>query len=210
MRDPAVDKRSSRARPFPLPDGTTQRRKLEPLELARWIETRAERLADRWLLDVRARHPRWDGDLEGLLSRFFNLLTTMLPATLGPFREEVEPLWVQASQLFGSVAAHRGLAVGEAVEEFQVFREVFIRALYAEPPAAGQYPIPLRELLRLNRIIDLGVTHAGVGHADGLFFALFQGSGVAEHMDAELTEEVNAQLGTIRDEFTAISGRAGG
>ena len=122
------------------------------------------------------------------MGRFCGLLTRMLPGALGPLREHVEPLWLQTAELFGSVAAQRGLAAGEALDEFQILREVLIRELYADPPAGGRVPLSLRDLLRLNRVIDRGVTQAGVGHADALFFALFQGSGVPEHLDADEAE----------------------
>jgi hypothetical protein len=182
----------------------TTRAKLEPLEFARWVEQRVERLAERWLTEVESKQGRQRSDVQALLKPFFKLLTSMLPASLGPYREQVEPLWLQASELFGSVAAQRGLAAGEGVDEFQILREVLIRELYAEPPAGGQVPIPLRELLRLNRLIDRGVSRASVGHADVLFFALFQGSGVPEHLSDEVRQEVTAQLEAIGEEFRTV------
>lgn len=203
MRDPGGS-RSPLARASAPRDVPTRRRKLEPLEFARWVERHAAPLADRWLGEVLARHPRPGSAVEMLLGRFFRLFTSMLPASLGPYREHVEPLWVQAAELFGSVAAQRGLAAGEAVEEFQVLREVLIRELYVEPPAEGQLPLPLRDLLRLNRVIDRGVTQTSVGHADVLFFALFQGSGVPEHLDAQVTQEVTSQLDAIGAEFGTL------
>jgi hypothetical protein len=178
---------------------------LESLEFGRWVEQRVERLAERWLAEVSSKQARRQGsDVEALLAPFFTLLTSMLPASLGPYREQVEPLWLQASNLFGSVAAQRGLAAGESIEEFQILRVVLIRELYAEPPAGGQIPIALRDLLRLNRLIDRGVTQASVGHADVLFFALFQGSGVPEHLSSEVVHEVSEQLASIAEEFRSV------
>jgi hypothetical protein len=178
---------------------------LEPVEFAGWFEQRAGRLAERWLAEIRARHARWGPTQDTLLDRFFALLTAMLPASFGPYRAQIEPLWLQVSELFGSVAAQRGLAAGEAVDEFQVLREVLIRELYMEPPAGG-LPLSLRDILRLNRIIDRGVTQASVGHADALFFALFQGSGVPEHLNADVQREVGEQLDAIDEEFRAVMG----
>jgi hypothetical protein len=40
-----------------------------------------------------------------------------------------------------------------------------------------------------------------VGHADVLFFALFQGSGVPELLSAEVRLEVTSQLEAIGEEF---------
>jgi hypothetical protein len=182
---------------------STKRPKLEPLEFARWVEQRVGRLAEHWLAEVVRKQVRPASDVEALLAPFFQLLTSMIPASLGPYRPQVEPLWLQAAELFGSVAAQRGLAAGESVEEFQILREVLIRELYADPPAGG-VPISLRDLLRLNRLIDRGVTQASVGHADVLFFALFQGSGVPEHLSTEVVQEVKAQLDSIADEFRTV------
>jgi hypothetical protein len=178
---------------------------LEPIEFAGWFEQRAGRLAERWLSEIRSRHTRWGPIQDTLLDRFFALLTAMLPASFGPYRSQIEPLWLQVSELFGSVAARRGLAAGEAVDEFQILREVLIRELYTEPPAGG-VPLSLRDLLRLNRIIDRGVTQASIGHADALFFALFQGSGVPEHLDDDVQLEVSQQLDGIDQEFRAVMG----
>jgi hypothetical protein len=180
-------------------------KKLEPIEFAAWFEQRAGRLAERWLSEIRSRHTRWGSGQDDLLNRFFALLTAMLPASFGPYREQIEPLWRQASELFGSVAAQRGLAAGESVDEFQVLREVLIRELYADPPSRA-VPLSLRDLLRLNRMIDRGVTHSSIGHADALFFALFQGSGVPEYLGEEVTREVTAQLDAIDEEFREVMG----
>lgn len=203
MRDPTVHTPSSPNRPYAAAT-PTKPKKLEPHEFARWVDVRAEGLAERWLADVRARHTHWNQGIQTLLGRFFSVFTSMLGTSLGPYREQVEPLWLQAAELFGSVAAQRGLAVGEAVEEFQILREVVIRALYADPPAEGKSPIPLRDLLRLNRVIDRGVTQVSVGHADVLFFALFQGTGAPEHIDDPLIAEMTSQLRSIDAEFRAV------
>jgi hypothetical protein len=180
------------------------KKRLEALEFARWVEQRVPRLAERWLTEVSAKQGRQRTDVRALLEPFFTLLTSMLPASFGPYREQVEPLWLQAAELYGSVAAQRGLATGEGVEEFQVLRVVLIRELYADPPAGGQIPIPLRDLLRLNRLIDRGVIQTSVGHADVLFFALFQGSGVPEHLSSEVVQEITAQLASIAEEFRSV------
>ena len=206
MRDPSVGPRPTRGALHARQAFPTTPKKLEPLEFAAWVEARAERLAASWLAELLVRQAAASPGLNALLGRFLNTVTAMLPSSLGPYREQVEPLWLQVCELFGSVAAQRGLAVGEAVEEFQILREVLIRALYAEPPADGNVPIPLRDLLRLNRVIDRGVTQVSIGHADVLFFALFQGSGAPEHLSDAVMAEVSEQLSTVHDEFRAVMG----
>ena len=187
----------------PISDVLNQK-KLEPVELARWLEERHDRIRDRWLSDVQSRDSGWSPAVEALTVEFFDLFLDMLPHGLGPFKDQVEPIWVQAADLFGSMAAKRGLAAGEVIEEFQMLRDAVIRFLYAEPPVAGPLKISLRDLLRVNRFVDRGVTQASVGHTDALFFALFQGVGVAEGLTEETVAEIRAQLEVIRGEFRQV------
>ena len=187
----------------PITDLLNQK-KLEPSELAHWLAERADRIRDRWLDDVKSRGAAWNDTAEGLIVEFFDLFLAMLPHGLGPFKEQVEPLWVQAAELFGSMAAQRGLAAGEVIEEFQILRDAVIRFLYAEPPVAGPLRISLRDLLRVNRFIDRGVTQASVGHTDALFFALFQGRGVSDGLAESNVAEIREQLTHIEQEFRDI------
>jgi len=188
-------------------DRVAPRDKLPPLELARWFHEHADALVERWVEEVRGRLTSWSESHGPTLQRFFELHVAMVPATLGPYREEIEPLWLQLAELFGSISAHRGLAAGEVIEEFQVLRDVLIRLLYADPPAVDGARVSLRDLLRVNRVIDRGVTQASIGHTDALFFTLFQGSGVPESLDEDLVEEVHAQLDQIEEGLIALAGR---
>jgi hypothetical protein len=56
----------------------------------------------------------------------------------------------------------------------------------------------------LNRFLDSGVTHASIGHTDGLFFALFEGSGVSTVPTAKLVAELDEQLECIEVEWAAV------
>jgi hypothetical protein len=145
--------------------------------------------------------------VEELLGQFLELLLDILPGLLGPYRDQLDPLWTQTSELFGSLAANRGLAAGEAVEEAQYLREAVLRLLYQDPPIAPAGPMGLREVLRLNRVIDELVTYTSVGHTDALFFTLFQGSGVPERLSDDVRYELRTQLETVRaslDEVRAV------
>lgn len=113
-------------------------------------------------------------------------------------------LWRQTAELYGNVGAMRGLAAGEIIEEFQVLRDSLIRLLYADPPPGGLPRVSLREVLRLNRFVDRGVTHASIGHTDSLFFAHFQGTGVPEKLTPDLVDEVRRQLSGIEVEYEAL------
>ena len=179
-------------------------KKIEPVEFARWLEAHADRIRDRWLSSIENRGGSWGEAGEVLTVEFLDLFLAMLPHVLGPYKNEVEPLWLQAAALFGSMASQRGLAAGEVVDEFQGLRDAVIRFLYAEPPVTGSQRISLRDLLRVNRFIDRGVTQASVGHTDALFFALFQGNGVSEGLTVVNVEEIKEQLGGIREEFQEV------
>jgi hypothetical protein len=168
---------------------------------------RIPRITRRWLREVHRRYDVGTQGINGLLEEFLTLLTGFIPAMVGPYRDQVEPLWKRTSELFGAVAAKRGLAAGEVIEEFQILREVVIRLLYQDPPLGGRAPVSLREILRLNRTIDMGVTHASVGHTDALFFSLFEGSGIPDAPPtAEVVEELQQQLQGIRAELRDILG----
>lgn len=148
-----------------------------------------------------------DGDGVGeLLEQFMSLLLALLPGLMGPLRDQLDPFWNQTAELFGSLAANRGLAAGEAVEEAQLLREGILRHLYQDPPMAPGGAMGLREVLRLNRLMDRLVTHTSVGHTDALFFALFQGSGVPERLSDDVRYEVRAQLEAIRGGMEEVRG----
>lgn len=179
-------------------------REVGPVELARWLENNGTFLCDRWLAEIQARSGSIAPEVEALLDRFLRLFVSVLPATLGPYHEQIDPIWRQASELFGSVGAMRGLAAGEIIEEFQLLREALLRLFYADPPLPGRTYIPLRETLRLNRIVDRGVTHASIAHTDSLFFALFQGTGAPETLTSQVIQEVKDQLAVMEREFKAL------
>ena len=99
-------------------------RRVTPTEFAQWLEGRLPSLQVRWTERIRSTG-RMRGDVwDGLIADFVVLITSTLPTLLGPHRDEVEPLWVRAAELFGTAASRRGLAAGEAVEELQILRQV--------------------------------------------------------------------------------------
>jgi len=213
MRNYAADSRATRtATSYPPPESPlTIPRAIEPVELADWVESRLERIAKRWFQDMARRDGLNNGELAGIMQEFLDLLVSFLPGLVGAQRDQVDSAWAQAAELFGTLAARRGLAAGEVVEEFQLLREAVIRLLYQDPPLGGRVPLSLREVLRLNRAIDRGVTHASVGHTDALFFSLFEGSGIPDMPPAdELVLEVKVQLEVIRKELRSRLGRLPG
>ncbi len=184
----------------PRPSG----RGREPLELCVWLKVHQEKLAHRWAAEIVARGPRVGGH-RPLVEEFTSLLTSILPGCLGPHREHVVPLWLEAAELYGSVGARRGLAAGEVLEEFQQLREAVMRLLYLDLDSEGGGELPLREALRISRIIDTGVTQSSIGHTDALFFSLFQGTGVPPALTPALVEEVREQMTALREELRELS-----
>lgn len=184
----------------PVPPGAH----LEPAEFARWLDAQAEPLRERWLADVRGRGEAIGDGVDELIEGFMDLFLRILPLTFGPLRNQAESVWIQVAELFGSFAAQRGLAAGEVIEEFQVLREAVIRLLWASPPVSEPSRMALREVLRLNRVLDRGVTHASVGHTDALFFALFHSSGVPETLTDDVRYEIREQLQAHENEVESL------
>ncbi len=170
--------------------------------LGEWLELQRGFLAKYWFEEVLHR-VSMDQEMERTLERFLNFLTRMIPGALDHRRAGVDPVWKNAAELYGALGAKRGLAAGDIVEEFQIVREAVIRILFQAPPARYGAALTLSEALRLNRFLDCGVTHASIGHTDGLFFSLFQGSGVPKVPPAELMAEVEEQLLAIDRELRA-------
>jgi len=181
----------------PKPYGHTR---LGPMELTRWLHQRVPDLEELWLHELRARGLGQGPAIDRVVEMFVGQLVYMLPFLMGPYRDPIRPLWDRASELYGAIAAKRGLAAGEAIEEVHVLRELVIRDLYRDPPHGGTVPLSLREVLRLNRALDRAVTHASVGHTDAMFFEFFEAEGVTALLTGDdVAVEAEAQLDLIRD-----------
>lgn len=178
---------------------------LSELELSIWLQDRSEEIADRWGLELRARSGRDEGRLEPLRDGLLHAMARFLGPAVSPWRDQVEPLLHQVAALYGNVAALRGLAAGDVVEEVQLLREVLLRFLHREAgPMQGPGGLGLRETLRLNRVVDQLVTHANVGHIDALFFHLLHGTGVTEVPGDELLGELHDELAALENELASL------
>ncbi len=180
--------------------GSSSRRALTPAELSAWIHDQEGAIAKRWMGELRSRGERRDPQMDELLEAFLDLLVSFLAPGIGPWRTQVEPLFQQAAELFGNLGALRGQAAGEAVEEMQLLREAILRFLFRNPPVRSEGGIGFREMLRLNRLVDLAVTHASVGHTDALFFNLLHGTGVSDRPRGEALDEIHAELQHLAEE----------
>ena len=168
-----------------------------------WLEIQRGFLAKYWLEEILHR-VSMEQEMERILERFLNLLTRMIPGALDHRRSAVDPVWKRAAEFYGALGAQRGLAAGDIVEEFQIVREAVVRILFQAPPAKYGVALSLSDALRLNRFLDSGVTHASIGHTDGLFFALFKGNGVSTVPDAKLVAEMEEQLESLEAEWAAV------
>lgn len=113
------------------------------------------------------------------IERGFGLMVDVLREMVGPYRREANSLWRKVTEHYGRSAAARGLAAGEVVEEMQYLRELLIRHL--APDIAAMRPRQgMALLLRLNRIVDMGVAMAVVGYTDALVSAMLPGDQGAE------------------------------
>jgi len=177
------------------------------LELAEWLRGRVLRLAEEWCAEIRARGRGHATVVDELVARQVLQLTSLMPELLGRHATRLQGLWTRACELFGVVAAKRGLAAGEVIEEFQILRTLVIRDLYQDPLVGGAPS--LREALRLNGMIDRGVTHASVGHTDAMFFQLLEDTDAPVGLSAEqIAREADVQLALIREEVEGIVGAA--
>lgn len=180
------------------------------MDLKLWIEERIGLIARRWYSEIMVREDRREEGGDGLLDVFLHHLVSFLPPCLGEHRDPAEEVWQQATHLFGTLALRRGLAAGEVVEELQSLRGVILKTLFDTTSESDMQSVPYRDLLALNRILDLGVVQASIAYVDDLFFAHLQGSGVAEQVTPALVEEITRQLEACRRELSGLdSGRRG-
>ena len=174
-------------------------------ELADWLQGRILRLAEEWAAEIRVRGMGHATVVDEIVARQVLQIASMMPELLGRHATQLQPLWSRSCELFGTVAAKRGLAAGEVIEEFQILRTLVIRDLYQDPLVGGAPT--LREALRLNGILDRGVTHASVGHTDAMFFQLLEDADAPIGLSAEqIVLEAEAQLTVIRQEFESVVG----
>ncbi len=182
-------------------------RRLGPKALERWLLRLVPSLTERWVEELRRRGHLGTGERRQLVERFAELIVALLPHMLGPHREQIQPLWDRAAELFGTIAAKRGLAAGEVIEELNVLRELVIRDLYRDPPAGGTVRLSLREILRMNRALDRALAHGSVGHTDALFFEFFEPEGVGSvRVGSDGLREARVQLEQISAEVVQILG----
>lgn len=124
----------------------------------------------------------------------------------GPLRREAREPWFAATELFGRLAESRGLSAGEVVDELQHVRGLLIVELgdlIVAMPARQQLPA----VLRLNRVVDIGVSNAVVGYTDALVAKMFSRDGVPVPT-ADSLKELLGQLHGLEAELHLLDERA--
>ena len=138
------------------------------------------------------------------VEREFRLIIDTLSEMVGPFRREARIVWFNVCEHYGRVAAARGLAAGEVVEELQYLRELRIRhrshSISALRPRQGR-----ASMLRLNRVIDKGIAVSVVGYTDALVATLFAQNGVPALATEYDGAEVVRHLDGLEAELAAVS-----
>jgi hypothetical protein len=141
-----------------------------------------------------------------VVEREFRLILDVLGEMVGPLRREVRTVWFHVCEHYGRVAAARGLAAGEVVEELQFLRELLIRNL-APILAAMRARQGMAIMLRLNRVIDKGVAVAVVGYTDALVATLFTANGVPGPHTEYDAPEIERQLAALESELATTAGK---
>ncbi len=140
------------------------------------------------------------------VEREFRLIIDALTAMVGPLRREAGVVWLHVCEHYGRVAAARGLAAGEVVEELQHLRELLIRNL--APAFTTMRPRQAMAIvLRLNRVLDKGIAVAVVGYTDALVATLFTENGVPAPGSEFDPAEAERQIVALEQELAGLTAR---
>jgi hypothetical protein len=139
-----------------------------------------------------------------IIERELRLIIELLGEMVGPVRRETKPVWFHACEHYGRLAAARGLAAGEVVDEMQFLRELLIRNL--APILAAMRPRQaMAIMLQLNRVFDKGIGVTVVGYTDALVATIFAQNGVPSPGTAVDADEVSRQLEQLEGELAAVT-----
>ena len=138
------------------------------------------------------------------IEREFQLLIGLLAQMVGPLRRESKALWANACDHYGRLAATRGLAAGEVVEELHQLRELLIMDLTPEL-RRGRPRRGMAALLRMNRVLDDGVAMAVAGYTDVLVATLFAHNGVPIPHSSDDPSQLDRQLAGLEADLQAVA-----
>ncbi len=138
------------------------------------------------------------------VERELRLILDIIIEMVGPYRRETKTVWFDVCEHYGRVAAARGLAAGEVVEEMQYLRELLTRTL-SPVLAAMRARAGLAIMMRLNSVLDKGIAVAVVGYTDALVATLFSQNGVPA-TGADFDEgDVERQIEAIEEQLASVT-----
>ncbi len=161
--------------------------------VAEWAEWLADRAGSRSI-------PR------PLVEREFRLVIDSFVEMLGPLRREAKTVWQHVTEHYGRMAAARGLAAGEVVEELQQLRVLLIKYIGAFV-AAMRPRRAVAVFLRLNGIIDSGIASGVVGYTDALVASLLMTDRSTQPLTEANADDLGRQLDALESELSIISVR---
>ena len=170
--------------------------------MARGIAGVRTELVTKWAAWLAARQSGGEALDTATTERLLGLMVDLLVLMVGPVRREADGTWFAATELYGRLAALRGLSAGEVVEELQHLRELLARELgdfFVALPLRQQMPT----ILRVNRVVDTAVTSAVVGYTDALVASMFSREGVPVPT-ADSVQEAVAQIAGIEAEVRLL------
>jgi len=153
-----------------------------------------------WIVHRTAQGPHVD---RVILERQLRLILDIVIHLTGPVRRKAAQLWFDTCSHYGRIAAARGLAAGEVVEELQHLRELLIRHL-SDIIAALPARYSMATVLRLNRQLDKGIAQAVVGYTDALVETLFNQNGVPVFVQDSPETDVARRLEQLENELERV------
>jgi hypothetical protein len=173
------------------------------LAVSRSLRANRDRLIEEWSRWVIKRTAVAPHIQRPTVERHLTLLVDVLTESAGPLRRQVAELWFTSCEVYGEVAAARGLAAGEVVEELQQLRELLIHHLSETvlnlPPRQS-----MAAVLRLNRILDRGISNAVVGYTDALVETLLNRRGVPIVASEPAEDEMLQRLEQLEQELAQL------
>jgi hypothetical protein len=174
--------------------------------VSRGIAGVRDELVAKWAAWLATRQTGGQGLDAATTERLLRLIVDLLVVMAGPMRREADDAWFAAAELYGRLAALRGLSAGEVVEELQHLRELLARELadfFVALPARQQLPT----LLRMNRVLDTAVASAVVGYTDALVASMFSREGVPVPTSDSVQQAI-AQIAGLEAEVRLLSERS--
>jgi hypothetical protein len=174
--------------------------------VARGVAGVRDELVAKWTAWLAGRQPGSTPLDADSTERMVRIIADLLVEMAGPLRREARDTWYAATELYGRLAALRGLSAGEVVEELQRLRELLILELaefFVALPARQQLPT----VLRINRVLDSAVSNAVVGYTDALVASMFSREGVPVPTTDSIQQMI-AQLEGIEAEVKVLAQRS--